>query len=247
MEHSKTSGGRRFFNTVLILIDLALLVWIVWSWYGQRKPDTTEGYSVSLSGNGSGFDGASGTDSPAASTVGLPGNSDTTENMNADPVGEYTDNWILDSHSDTQASVSDSAAERPSVEELENWKQMIGYIPPDARNITDFSSITGSWKGFVQYDTAEEMVNVTVSGSASSVILTVDWYQIRYSGEESWENEEGMGDTALTGSFTNGGMTVSGAGSISFYAIYESNGQQFAFGEWNLPNGSTALLGMIRP
>ncbi len=248
MENGKTSAGRRFLNTILLLINIVLISWIVISWRNQNKRENpadtflpigndsggTVDASVNSVSDASGFDPSS---EPV--TSGAP---------EADGFsGNGTDSWILGSDGDGQTSASLNTAERPTVEELESWKQTIGYLPPDAGYITDFEVVSGSWKGFIQYDTAEEMANVTVSGSAASVTLTVDWYKIHYFGDGSWENEESMEDTALTGSFADGGMNVAGAGSIFFYAIFESGGLQYAYGQWTLPDGSMALVGLVRP
>ncbi len=243
MNQEKASPGRRALNTVLLLINIALIGWIVVSWRGQVK--------MQPAADESSFLGAYDVDTAALSDPipadGADPSPAPAEEPDVTSGGSGMDSWILNADGSGQTSVPQDAVQRPSLEELESWKQTIGYLPPDARDLTDFDDVTGSWKGFVQYDAAEEMVNVTVSGSASSLTLTVDWYMIHYFGDGSWENEEQMEDTALTGSWSNGGMTVTGAGEITFYALFESNGQQAAFGEWTLPDGSVALLGMVRP
>ena len=248
MENEKASAPRRFLNTILLLINIVLISWIVISWRNQNKFQDPADTFLPGSDDSGGI-----VDTPVDSVSDSAGFDSSSETVTsgepeADSIGgNGTDNWILGSDSNDQTSASDNTAQRPTVEELESWKQTIGYLPPDARYITDFEALSGSWKGFVQYETAEEMTNVTVSGSAASVTLTVDWYMIRYYGDGSWENEESMEDTALTGSFADGGMNVAGAGSIFFYAIFESGGQQYAYGQWTLSDGSIAVIGLVRP
>ena len=245
MENGKTSAGRRVLNTILLLINIALIGWIVISWRTQTKPqitpDTVQPVDGSVVGNVSEISDFDASDSGSTDL----GSTDS-----------GTDNWILgsDTGSDIGAQASGSSdsfnsyatTERPTEGELDNWKQTIGYIPTDARWLT-FDEAAGSWKGFIQYDMAEEMVNACLSGTASALTFTVDWYKIHYFGDGSWEDEEDMEDTALTGSWSDGNIYVTGAGSISFYAIYESDGVQYAYGEWTLPDGSSALIGLIRP
>lgn len=55
MEKKKTSSGRRILNVILLLCNLACLIWIFLSWRGEqdRKPKTaldyyrSRGYDVS--------------------------------------------------------------------------------------------------------------------------------------------------------------------------------------------------------
>ncbi len=262
MEHSKTSGGRRFFNTVLILIDLALLAWILFSWYGQKKSETTEGYPVNLGYDAGGYSEASGWDDSSYQTssgVGMSGDNGMADNMGIDAVSGNPDSWFLgagDSAQDSGQSTADplsySTTERPESADFQLWYEhnITGSIPTGARTITDFGEIQGTWKGLFRYsgsDASAELLNLTVSGTPSSASLLVDWYLIAYAGDGEWLNEEDMGDITYSGTWSDGVLTVSGAGSITIGTFYEYDGQQYAYGEMAVPDGSTALLGMIRP
>ena len=123
-----------------------------------------------------------------------------------------------------------------------------------AKPVADFREITGSWKGLLRYSNPDlpdvvtsELVNFTVAGTSSDSSLTVDWYLIWWSGDGEWLNEEEMDDTVFSGSFTDGTLAVNGTGNIRLTAFYEWQGSQYAAGELDAPDGSTAVVGMVRP
>ena len=242
MEKSTASPGRRVFNGILIVLDLALLVWIVLAWRGQKEPASTEEYYSSLGYDVSGIVSSSG---------GSNGSASSGMNSSNIPFSGNTDNWFWDSTGEDAGTepptiqtttVSYEASGKPEIGEFDGWS-----IPAGAKTITDFSGVSGSWKGFIKYDVAEELVNFTVSGTASSLTFTVDWYLIHYFGDGSWENEEDMEDTAYTGSWTNGGLSATGTGSFRFDSFYEADGKQYAKGELTTPTGAVASVGMMRP
>ena len=243
MENAKASPGRRIFNGVLIILDLALLIWIVLAWRSQKKPASTEEYYSSL-----GYDMSEFTSSSGGSNYIASGESNSSNNSSEISSGGNVDSWLWDSsyeaeeNSNEQSFVPLEAAGRPEIGEFDGWD-----IPTEARAITDYSGITGTWKGFILYDVAEELVSFSVSGPSSSPTLTVDWYLIHYFGDGSWENEEDMEDTAYTGSWTNGGLSATGTGSFRFDSFYEADGKQYAKGELTTPTGAVASVGMMRP
>lgn len=174
------------------------------------------------------------------------------------------DNWLLGSPGKEPAGEEareDGAARfgsvgRPESSDFQTWFEhnITGSIPSDARILTDFREITGSWKGLLRYSTPDlpdvvtsELVNFTVAGTSSDSSLTVDWYLIWWSGDGEWLNEEDMDDTVFSGSFTDGTLAVNGTGNIRLTAFYEWQGSQYAAGELDAPDGSTAVVGMVRP
>ena len=148
------------------------------------------------------------------------------------------------------------SAGRPETGEFQTWyeQNIIGSVPDGARMLTDFREVTGEWKGLLRYETrdtgevtASELVNFTVSGTASESRLLVDWYLISFAGDGEWSNEEDMEDTPYQGSWSDGSLAVTGPGSIRMTSFYEWEGAQFAVGEMDVPDGTAAVIGMIRP
>ena len=268
MENEKSSSGRRFLNTVLFLGNIAMIVWIVLSWQGQKGQQPSDHHSVpgyvasGLSDDGtgtsSGFLAAS-----SSGTSQSTGNADSWI-FGGEPSSEPaqstggTDSWILGSEpapsgdpqtaqTGEQTSASYSTSERPEPADFDGWKAHGGAVPSGASVLTDFGAAAGSWKGFIQYDMAEELVSFTISAAQSGADLTVDWYLIHYFGDGSWMNEEDMEDTVFSGSWSDGTLTASGAVNITIRSFYEIGGQQFAVGEMTLADGSAAVVGMVRP
>ena len=254
MENKKSSSGRRILNFVLFLCDAALLVWIIVSWRGQNRPQATADHYSSLGHDASGFTG----ESTGSSTGSADSFSTDSADHDSGPYGG-ADSWFFDEEPSSdepqavseqtggQSSVSYDTTARPEQTDFDVWKSHGGAVPTGAAVLTDFGAVLGSWKGFIQYDTAEELVSFTLSPSQSGADLTVDWYLIHYFGDGSWMNEEDMEDAVWSGSWSDGILTVSGAVGITFRAFYEIGGQQFAVGEMMLADGSSAVVGMVRP
>ena len=245
MGNTKTSAGRRIFNGILIVLDLALLIWIVLAWRSQKKPASTEEYYSSLGYDMSEFASSSGGSGDTAS-----GGSSSSNDSAEISSGGNADSWFWDSADENEAEenaneqifVPLEAAGRPEIGEFDGWD-----IPAGARAITDYSGITGTWKGFIHYDVAEELVSFSVSGPASSPTLTVDWYLIHYFGDGSWENEEDMEDGVYEGRWTDGVLTAEGTGSFRIDSFCEADGKQYARGELTTPTGTVASVCMMRP
>jgi len=270
MDNGKSMGGGRILNVVLLLCDIALLVWIVVSWRGQNKPQPTSDYYSGLGYDVSGVTGTDGGSSSGISSVGVTSSgssSDSGASSGTESLGgtQTSDSWMFSGEPSSSgelqtdggqtvsgqsagtSSASYSTTERPEATDFDSWKTHGGAVPSGAEILTDFGAVSGSWKGFIQYDMAEELVNFTISPSQSGADLTVDWYLIHYFGDGSWMNEEDMGDVVWSGSWSDGTLAVSGAVSLTFRAFYETGGQQFAVGEMTLADGSSAVVGMVRP
>ncbi|MBR5366927.1 MAG: hypothetical protein IK132_11850 [Clostridia bacterium] len=259
MRNEKTSSSGRVLVIFLLLCNLAMIVWIVVSWRQANKPQSTVEYYSSLGYDVSSLTGESGgTSSDSESS---PGNGSSAGSSIGSSDGSQTignaDSWIFDdepasdntqtSQMGEQASVSYSTTDRPEETDFDGWKSHGGAVPSGASVLKDFGAVAGSWKGFIQYDMAEELVNFTITPAQSGAELKVDWYLIHYFGDGSWMNEEDMEDLSYTGSWSDGILTASGAISITIRSFYEIGGQQFAVGEMTLADGSSAVVGMVRP
>ena len=276
MENGKSSAGTSVLNAILILLNLAFLVWIIFSWRAQREAQPAESYQNGADYGASGL--LSGSEDPSSafsSSAGWPGENGTSDDPSADPADGSDDRYgstqdsspnsaqgtsqdsSLNNAQDgapvhTQPAVSYDTAERPESSDFQTWYEhnVTGSIPTGARTITDFEEIKGSWKALFRYSesaASAELLNMSVSGTPSSASLTADWYMIVYSGDGEWMNEEEMEDTVFPASWSGGTLTASGTVSITLRTFYEYDGQQFAVGEMALADGSSAVVGMIRP
>lgn len=270
MANERSNKGGGCLAALLLVIDLGLLCWIGTSWYAERKaqPADTGDHEPGASYTDPADGGDSGWfDMPSASTD--PTNNgtenwilDTQPTVSADPAsGQSAEQPDIGQFAEAEDPAQDGASRfgavgRPETSDFQTWyeQNIIGSIPSDARIITDFREAAGAWKGLIRYTapdsgevTASELVNFDLSGTAENSRFVVDWYLIWFSGDGEWSNEEDMEDTAFSGLWADGSLSASGPGSIRMKTFYEWDGAQYAVGEMDAPDGSVAVIGMVRP
>ena len=152
--------------------------------------------------------------------------------------------------------VSLSTEERPDLEDFLWYTEDVVYdgVPSDANIIDNIDPLTGSWKALIIYDPnneydagAMEFLNVALAGTAESLSLTLDWYQIFWANEGESFDETDMEDSVFLGKWEKGGLWASGAGTIHLTQFYELNGKQYAVGTMDTPDGTPALVALVRP
>lgn len=152
--------------------------------------------------------------------------------------------------------VSLSTEERPDLEDFLWYTEDVVYdgVPSDANIIDNIDPLTGSWKALIIYDPnneydagAMEFLNVALAGTAESLSLTLDWYQIFWANDGESLDESDMEDTVFSGKWESGGLWASGAGTIRLTQFYEQNGKQYAVGTMDTPDGIPALVALVRP
>ena len=155
-----------------------------------------------------------------------------------------------------ETGVSLSTEERPDLEDFLWYTEDAAYdgVPSDANTIDNIDPLTGGWKALIIYDpnnehdaSAMEFLNVALAGTAESLSLTLDWYQIFWANEGESFDESDMEDTVFNGKWENGGLWASGAGTIRLTQFYEQNGKQYAVGTMDTPDGTPALVALVRP
>ena len=158
--------------------------------------------------------------------------------------------------SSEETGVSLSTEERPDLEDFLWYTEDVAYdgVPSDANIIDNIGPLTGSWKALIIYDPnneydagAMEFLNVALAGTAESLSLTLDWYQIFWANEGESFDETDMEDGVFSGKWENGGLWASGAGTIRLTQFYEKNGKQYAVGTMDMPDGIPALVALVRP
>ncbi len=152
--------------------------------------------------------------------------------------------------------VSLSTEERPDLEDFLWYTEDVVYdgVPSDANIIDNIGPLTGGWKALIIYDPdneydagAMEFLNIVLAGTAESLSLTLDWYQIFWANEGESFDETDMEDGVFSGKWENGGLWASGAGTIRLTQFYEKNGKQYAVGTMDTPDGIPALVALVRP
>ena len=155
-----------------------------------------------------------------------------------------------------ETDTSLSTEERPDLSDFLWYTEDVAYngVPSDASIIDNIGSLTGSWKALIIYDPntkfdagAMEFLNVALAGAAESLSLTLDWYQIFWANEGERFDETDMEDGVFLGKWENGDLWASGAGTIHLTKFYELNGKQYAVGTMDTPDGTPALVALVRP
>ena len=155
-----------------------------------------------------------------------------------------------------ETGVSLSTEERPDLEDFLWYTEDVAYdgVPSDANIIDSIDLLTGSWKALIVYDPnneydagAMEFLNIALAGTAESLSLTLDWYQIFWANEGESFDESDMEDSVFLGKWETGGLWASGVGTIRLTQFYELNGKQYAIGTMDTPDGIPALVALVRP
>lgn len=174
---------------------------------------------------------------------------------------EETDSSLSIEEKDTNLSMEETYAslsteKRPDLADFLWYTEEVAYngLPSDANIIDNIGSLTGSWKALIIYDPnneydagAMEFLNVSLTGTAESLTLTLDWYQIFWANEGESFDESDMEDSVFLGKWETGGLWASGAGTIRLTQFYELNGKQYAVGTMDTPDGTPALMALVRP
>ncbi|SEA82591.1 hypothetical protein SAMN04515656_1376 [Eubacterium aggregans] len=165
-----------------------------------------------------------------------------------------TESGGVPSPEETGASLS--TEKRPDLEDFLWYTEDVAYdgVPSDANIIDNIDPLTGGWKAIIIYDPndeydagAMEFLNIALAGTAESLSLTLDWYQIFWANEGERFDETDMEDGVFSGKWENGGLWASGAGTIRLTQFYEKNGKQYAIGTMDTPDGIPALVALVRP
>lgn len=155
-----------------------------------------------------------------------------------------------------ETDVSLSTEERPDLEDFYWYTEDVQYngLPSDASAITNLETLKDSWKALIIYDPdnaydsyAMEFLNIDLAGAAEDLSITLDWYLILWGNNGESFDETDMEDTVFKGQWDNGGLWASGAGTIHLTQFYEQNGKQYSVGTMDTPDGTPALVALVRP
>jgi hypothetical protein len=170
------------------------------------------------------------------------------------PPPETVESGDIPAPEETGGSLS--TEERPDLEDFLWYTEDVAYngVPADANIIDNIGPLTGSWKALILYDPdneydagAMEFLNIALAGTAESLSLTLDWYQIFWTNEGESFDETDMEDSVFSGKWESGGLWASGAGTIRLTQFYEQSGKQYAIGTMDTPDGIPALVALVRP
>lgn len=129
-------------------------------------------------------------------------------------------------------------------------------ISDKAVALTELSAVKGGWMTYILDDPAgkrnkysvEHFANIKISGSDSSAKLTVDWFYT-FLGEEGEGHDDNTPDSEFVGTWTksDGKLTATGAGKITLSGFCYDNGREYGTGTMMLPDGTEAIIALVRP
>ena len=133
-----------------------------------------------------------------------------------------------------------------------SWDKGWTYLSSNAKQISDYSLLTGGWKATMITDPFELMdsyatdyFNVSFSGSATSAKVTMNW-GLRILKSVGTVDDTGS-TSSMAGKFSGGKLTAVGSGSIEITGFFYDNGKEFAVGTYTWPDGVIGYIGLIRP
>ena len=226
------SGGKKVITAILIALNLMMLViGILTIPPNLQSAEVNDSPGLSAEQTG-----------PAKTSLDQEA---TPPSMDSEDIPEYD-----------ETSVHLSTEERPDLEDFLWYTEDVVYdgVPSDATILDNLEFLTGSWKALIIYDpnneyeaSAMEFLNIALTGSPESLSLTLDWYQIFWANEGESFDETDMEDGVFNGKWENDGLWASGAGTIHVTQFYELNGKQYAVGTMDTPDGTPALVALVRP
>lgn len=122
--------------------------------------------------------------------------------------------------------------------------------------ITDSAAVNGWWQGYILWNPdnkmdsyGEELCNVQLTGSGSSMDWKWDYYEMRWGDSEEWETKDE--ETTMTGTFNSDGTLTFDAASIGMafeiYGFYTDGYHQYAVGWMTVQSGEQAWVFLYRP
>lgn len=235
---------------LLIIIDLGLFFWIGYSFFTQeivnplnQKLEETINKGVS--------DAFSFDIFKTLTEEEIQENLQTSKNSGKDK--EQTDNSL-----DIEGIVDFdyNTTEKPMLVEFTWLYEGVYYqgIPQGAVIIDDYPSIAGDWKALIWYDPegkienidAKSLFNINISGQAEEVVMTFDWNLIVYNSQEV-KDESDMPDEIFTGKLEEGKLAANGFANLKLEIFYFFEGKEYALGTMQMPDGSPALIALVRP
>ena len=218
-KHFKKAG---ILNLILLVIDLALLVWIGVSCVAEKNGDaylTLENISV--------------TSVPPVLPEQQPEPEQKPELQSYETNERPTDDDFLEWYAkDVMWNGVPADAEKITdfSQIAGTWKGLIYHDPNNEYN-----------------SEGVELLNFTVGGTEDAVTLTADWYSIYFVAEGQEYSKEEENDSVFTGLWLDGALEVSGSGSIHLTEFYVRDGRQYAAGTMDCVDGVFACVAMVRP
>ncbi len=155
-----------------------------------------------------------------------------------------------------EAPVLPDGSDRPEDADFIDWyvgDVFQNGVPENAEKITDFGSVTGSWKAMLYLDPGNEngresirLFNVFIDAGQEAPEMTVSWYAVYWFEDDASYSEEDCPGILLTGAWSDGRFSLTGDAEVDITDFYRQNGKEYAVGSWN-DDGTEGYLALVRP
>ncbi len=242
-------GKRRFglLQTVLLIADLALLVWISVSFVQARKQTdpyrTDPEFTVSWEDP---FETEPFQAQPADEPAQTQPIAEPTQ-----PAAEPTQPAAEPTQSTAESTQpAQRNGDRPLRSDFD-WFTGTG-TPAGARRLTDLPEIVGRWRVYIEWDPDRtngrheiDLLNAGIDVGQYGVLYTMDWYQgIEDNG--TVRDEESMEDSVMMGEWSDGTLTAEGASLFRLTDFYSLNGGDYAVGTVESYDGVPGRIAMMK-
>ena len=126
-------------------------------------------------------------------------------------------------------------------------------LSPNAVMISEAYQTIGGWKAYLVLDpqqkagiNMQKFANINIGFGQSGMAVTIDWYRT-FSGDLMSGSPDNAPDSAFTGEWSGGAIDAVGSGRIRLHSFCYDQGREYATGSMILPDGTEAVIAMIRP
>ena len=143
----------------------------------------------------------------------------------------------------------------PTLSDIEDFQYKKGWtnLSDDAIRLTELSEVRGGWKAYMICDpenkrgaSMDKLLNLRIDPGQSGVVVTADWFYV-YLNNEGTGADDNTPDSVFNGEWSKGKLTAVGSGKITLHDFYYDNGTETAMGEMILPDGTEAVIALVRP
>ncbi len=254
--NSKKSAGKIIVVIVIIVLSVLLLSavgYIIWSRLNEPGDTKTRNTRSRVTESEDIRETETGKTRETKSSVEHTDKqvSETSSEISEIPTAEQTAEPAL-KHDPTDFQTSDTS--KLGDFQWITYDIMYGNVPDDVELLTDPQEIAGGWKAYIVDDYhgdnseyIERLCNVDISVSDQDVEVCIKWdYMYNGSVDESYSEKDNP-DSYFNGSWSNGGISATGAGRITINGFWYKNGKEYAVGTLTWTDGMTSTVFLARP
>ncbi len=149
-----------------------------------------------------------------------------------------------------------STKEAPNIGDFQWYTEnvLVNGVPENVKHTNSIYDLKGDWKCLIIYDPDRTMnsyvevyMNANISGTTKKLKVTLTPHARWIESESKSFNEDGEETMTYEGTYKKSDLNVTGSGSISIQDFYTIDGVQYAVGTYGSPDGTPAVIALVRP